>query len=64
MPPPMNPVCSHTRSYACESCGRCDLCCECPLERGGTLQHVDSMVIATRWRVLRIQAMDKEARNR
>jgi len=61
MPPPTNPVCLHQRPYACDTCGKCDGCCTCPVA-ASQLQHVDSKVIADRWRVLRILAMDKEAR--
>ncbi len=61
MPPITNPICLHNRPYACEACGKCSDCCACALAVGA-LQHVDSKVIADRWRVLRIMAMDKEAR--
>jgi hypothetical protein len=61
MPIPANPICLHQRPYACEVCGKCSDCCECdPV--AASLQHVDSKAIATRWRVLRIQAMDRQAR--
>lgn len=64
MPKPLNPICSHSRDYACSSCGACDLCCECSMAGGQlpALEHVDSKVIAERWRVLRVMRADREAR--
>jgi len=63
MPKTLNPICGHQRDYACISCGRCDGCCEC-MNPVPELAHVDSKEIATRWRILRIMAMDHDARKR